>query len=109
MPLFSCFQQFGISYLEVGLSLSWEVLCLLQKDRIWIFFGIRKNCHNGDQYFPVWNTLSIFVVPISRGISVTYLDIFWNWKNCHDGDQYFPVWNTLSMFVVPISRGISVT
>ena len=42
MPLFSCFQSFGISYLEVGLSLSWEVLCLLRKDRIWIFFGIGK-------------------------------------------------------------------
>ncbi len=32
MPLFLCFQSFGISYLEVGLSLSWEVLCLLWKD-----------------------------------------------------------------------------
>jgi hypothetical protein len=32
MPLFSCFQSFGISYLEVGLSLSWEVLCLVRKD-----------------------------------------------------------------------------
>jgi hypothetical protein len=42
MPLFLCFQSFGISYLEVGLSLIWEVLCLLQKDRIWIFFGIGK-------------------------------------------------------------------
>ncbi len=66
-----------------------------------------KNCHNG-QYFPDWNALSMFVVPISRGISVTYLDIFWIWKNCHNG-QNFPDWNTLSMFVVPISRGISVT
>jgi hypothetical protein len=36
-----------------------------------------KYCHDGDQYFSVWNTtLSMFVVPISRGISVTYLDIF---------------------------------
>ena len=29
MPLFSCFQSFGVSYLEVGLSLSLEVLCLV--------------------------------------------------------------------------------
>jgi hypothetical protein len=43
-----------------------------------------KNCHNGDQYFPVWNTVSMYVIPISCGISVTYLDIFWNWKNCHN-------------------------
>jgi hypothetical protein len=42
MPLFLCFQSFGISYLEVGLSLSWEVLCLLRKDHIWIFFGFEK-------------------------------------------------------------------
>ncbi len=42
MPLFLCFQSFGISYLEVGLSLSWEVLCLLRKDCIWIFFGFGK-------------------------------------------------------------------
>ncbi len=77
--------------------------------RIWIFFWNWKNCHYGDQYFPVWDTLSMFVVPISHGISVTYLDIFWNWKNCHNGDQYFPVWNTLSMFVVTISHRISVT
>ncbi len=26
----------------------------------------------------------MFVVPISRGISVTYLDIFWILKNCHN-------------------------
>ncbi len=32
MPWFLCFQLFGISYLEVGLSLSWEVLCLVWKD-----------------------------------------------------------------------------
>ncbi len=29
MPLFSCFQSFGVSYLDVGLSLSWKVLCLV--------------------------------------------------------------------------------
>ncbi len=43
-----------------------------------------QNCHNGDQYFPVWNMLSMFVVPISHGISVTYLDMFRIWKNCHN-------------------------
>ncbi len=32
MPWFLCFQSFGISYLEVGLSHSWEVLCLVWKD-----------------------------------------------------------------------------
>ncbi len=42
MPLFLCFQSFGFSYLEVGLSHSWEVLCLLRKDCIWIFFGIGR-------------------------------------------------------------------
>ncbi len=42
MPLFSCFQSFGISYLEVGLSLSWEVLCLLRKGCIWIFLELEK-------------------------------------------------------------------
>ncbi len=29
MPWFLCFQSFGIFYLEVCLSLSWEVLCLV--------------------------------------------------------------------------------
>ncbi len=32
MPWFLCFQSFGISYLEVSISLSWEVLCLVWKD-----------------------------------------------------------------------------
>ncbi len=32
MPSFLCFQSFGILFLEVGLSLSWEVLCLVWKD-----------------------------------------------------------------------------
>ncbi len=32
MPLFSCFQSFGVSYLEVCLSLSWEVLCLVRNN-----------------------------------------------------------------------------
>ncbi len=36
-------------------------LCL---DIIWNW----KNCHNGDQYFPVWNMFLMFVIPISRGI-----------------------------------------
>ena len=32
MPWFLCFQSFVISYLEVGLNLSWDVLCLLWMD-----------------------------------------------------------------------------
>ncbi len=41
MPWFLCFQSFSISYWEVGLSLSWEVLCLVWKDYyIGQFFGL---------------------------------------------------------------------
>ncbi len=36
MPWFLCFQSFGISYLEVCLSLSWEVLCLVWNNSTWI-------------------------------------------------------------------------
>ncbi len=48
MPWFSCFQSFGIFYLQVGLSLSWEVLCMVWKDYYVVWFPLaarRRGVH----------------------------------------------------------------
>jgi hypothetical protein len=70
MPLFLCFQSFGISHLEVGLSLSWEVLCLLRRIISGYFLELEK--------LPRWR--SIFS---SLEYVVNVCGTHQPWNKCH--------------------------